>query len=317
MIMDTIDRRDFVRFIGAGSAGLLLAPAILRACKANGNGNEDCYVNFDGIMPIAMVTDCSRLLLDSGKLSPEITEALTADINLPLTGNLSRLGSSIPFDDESVFTVLEELRQNMGSDPEKNLRKLSMILGWMIFRPLKKAMTDIVHKLVEQGYHYDNIRAYIDTYLMRQFSGDRQGVVVSSEEVQDLLNNILARMITRLHTLKPDYIDGLGWVNRISDWREENHLRMDKYGTLIVEDDQELLEHVIRKYNVYHPGDRLIALVRSDDSGEGTENVEKVILSDPGNSIYAKSLVKGYNNVLRVQDYLQGNIELSKLKKLL
>ncbi len=312
-----IDRRDFFRFMGAGTAGMLIAPALLRACKMNGNGNEDAYVNFDGIMPIAMVTDCSRLLLGCGKLSEEMKQALKADINLPLPGNLSRLGSSIPFDDENIFAALQNIQESWESDPELSLRKFSLLLGWMIFRPLKKTMTDVFHRLVEEGYHYDTIRTYIDTYLLRQFSGDRHNTGTIINDAQDLLQGILPRMITRLHTLKPDYNDGPGWVNRISGWRVDNATRMERYGMLVVEDDPELNDHVIRKYNVYNPGDRIITLVRSMKADSGGETVDKVILSDPGNSIYAKSLVKGYNNVLSVQDYLQGDIDLSKLKKLL
>jgi hypothetical protein len=92
---------------------------------------------------------------------------------------------------------------------------------------------------------------------------------------------------------------------------------MERYGMLIVEDDMNLYDHVISKYNVYNPGDRLIALVRSLNRDFGADSVEKVILSDPGNSVYAKSLLKGYDNMINVQDYLQGTIDLNKLKKML
>jgi hypothetical protein len=312
-----IDRRDFFRFLGTGTAGIMVAPVFLNGCTVNGNGNEDNYVNFDGIMPIAMVTDCSSLLLASGTLSERIAAALKADINLPLAGNLSRLGSSIPFDDENVFDALQGVVSNWDQDTERMAKKLSLILGWVIFRPLKKSMTNIFQKLVDEGYHYDSIRSYFDTYLIRQFSGHRESFANREEDLQDLLTGILPRMITRLHTLKPDYKDGLAWVNRMSNWRMENVSRMEHCGTLIAEDDQDLYEHVIRKYNVYNPEDRLIALARSPEGIAGPEKVEQVILSDPGNSIYAKSLEKGYQNIQTVQDFIDGKIELGKMKKML
>jgi hypothetical protein len=135
--------------------------------------------------------------------------------------------------------------------------------------------------------------------------------------MQELFQGFLPRMITRLHTLKPDYKDGMAWVNRMSEWRRENMQRMDRYGTLLVEDDRELFEHAIRKYNVYNPEDRLIGLVRSMNSNTSAETVEQVILSDPGNSIYSKSLLRGYHNVITVQEYLEAGIDLNKMKKML
>lgn len=312
-----IDRRDFFRYLGYGSAGMVVLPHLLKGCNLNGNDNEDHYVNFEGIMPIAIVSDCSGLVLANGVLKDPIREALTADINLPLPGNPSRLGSSIPFDDVTLLGVLEHLKQNMDPGSDRQLKKLSLLMGWIIFHPLKKSMTTVFSKLVDQGYHYDSIRAYLDTYLIRQVSGIQEDPDLDGEEFAHFFQTMLPRMITRLHTLKPDYNDGPEWVNRMSDWRKANRELTGKYGALIAREDLEMHDQLIRRHNVYNPEDRLICLVRNMDHVVSPAEIEKLIMSDPGNSIYTKGLVSAYHNVMAAQDYFDGNIDLGKLKKML
>lgn len=310
-----IDRREFFRYLGYGSAGMAVLPHFLKGCSMNGNGNEDHYVNFEGIMPIAIVSDCSRLVLANGVLKDPIRTALTADINLRLPGNPSRLGSSIPFDDVTLLGVLEQLKQKMDPGSDRELMKLSLLMGWIIFHPLKKSMTQVFSKLVDQGYHYDSIRVYLDTYLIRQVSGIREDPELDYTEFTNFFQALLPRMVTRLHTLKPDYNEGPEWVNRMSDWRSANRELTEKYGELIAREDREMHDQVIRRYNVYDPGDRLIQLVRNMDHGTNPAEIEKLIMSDPGNSLYTRGLVSAYNNVMAAQEYFDGEIDLARLKK--
>lgn len=312
-----MERRLFFRQMGYGSAGLMILPNLMYSCTSNGNENHDHSVGIDGIMPITAIIDCSALLASSGTLNKEFRTMITGDIHQNLSGNLSRLGSSIPFENELILDYFEYLKNNWDPGIDVNRKKASLILGWFMFQPLKKSMSEVYRKLIAQGYHYDKITNYYDAYLLKQVSGDPDMENLNESSVQELINAMGPRMVTRLHTYKPDYLDGPGWVVRMSDWRIRNKERVDQYGSLIIENNQEKYKIFIKKYNVYNSEDQLIKLVRYDQSEITSETVGKLILADPGNSIYTKSIVQGYKNVIAAVRFLQGESNMDELKQLL
>ncbi len=312
-----IDRRIFFRQMGYGTAGLMVLPNLISSCTLNCNGNQENSTGIEGIMPIAAIIDCSKILMASQALNGEFTNLITGDINRQIPGNLSRIGSCIPFEDDLMLNYFEHLKKAWDPASDVDQKKASLLLGWLIFHPLQKAMSEVYGKLIDQGYHYDAITTYYDTFLFKQISGQQGTVQLSESSAQNLFNTLATRMITRVHTMKPDYQDGPGWVVRMSDWRISNKEKMNQYGSLFIEDDQEKFNHFIKRYNVYNPEDRLIQLVRNEKSSLNSESVDKLILSDPGNSIYTKSLVRGYKNVVAAEQFFQGKFSLGELKQLL
>ena len=215
-----------------------------------------------------------------------------------------------------MVDYLEVLKKDLDPSSETQPKKLSLLLGWLMIHPLKKAMSDVYGKLIDQGYHYDTITLYYDAYMLRQISTDPDSGTPGEKDAQDFLNTLLARMVTRLHTFKPDYLDGPGWVVRMSEWREENPAKMNQYGSLIAEDDPEMYKQFVKRHNVYDPEDRLLDLLRKNGASADPGEVDKLIMSDPGNSIYTKSLVRGYENVLAAEKYFTGKSDITELKKL-
>jgi len=312
-----MERRLFFRQIGYGTAGLMILPNMICSCTLNGNENHDHSVVIDGIMPIAAIIDCSALLATPGTLNKEFRAMITGDIHQDLSGNLSRLGSSIPFGDDQMLEYFENMKNKWDPDIDANRKKASLILGWFMLQPLKKSMSEVYRKLIAQGYHYDGITNYYDAYMLKQVSREPDMEDLNESSVQEFFNSLGPRMVTRLHTFKPDYLDGPGWVVRMCDWRVRNKERVDQYGSLVIENDQEKYRSYIKKYNVYNSEDQLIKLVRDNKSEFTSETVDKLILSDPGNSIYTKSIIQGYKNVLTAEQFFQGNSSLGELKQLL
>lgn len=307
-----MDRRIFFKYLSYGSTGALLAPTLLGGCALNGDSHSDHALSFNGIMPIAGAIDCSKLLLASGVLREPYQQLIRGTINLPLPGNLSRLGASIPFDDQVILECFEKLRKDWNPEEEFQLKKASLLFGWLMFRPMRKSMSEVYRKLVNQGYHYDTITFYYDAFILNQISkAETAGMDVNS--LKELLNTLPARMITRVHTMKPDYLDGPGWVNEMSTWRVRNREHMDQYADLMIESKGDMYDRLIKRYNVYQPEDRLIQFVRNLNGNIDQESIEKLILSDPGTSIYASSLVSGYRNVLNAQEYLDGKSGIGPL----
>jgi len=308
-----MDRRDFFNSLGLGSAGLMLGSTWLTSCSLGENNENGSAICIGGILPIAYSIDCSRLLLDSGGLDTPYASLLEGDINLRIPGNLSRLGSSVPFGDAPMSEYLAELKAEWNPGEPAAMMKASLAMGWIMVQPLRKSMSQVYKKLISQGYHYDTINQYYDVFMLRQFSGAPDASSSSANDVEHFFRALVPRMITRLHTLKPDYQDGPGWVVRMSEWRKENLDLAESYAEMYVQDDEVLNKHLIDRYNVYDPSDKLIRILRENNAG----SAKKTFLSDPGNSVYAKSLVKGYTNAQALTDYLAGNSGLEDVKALL
>ena len=312
-----MERRLFFRQMGYGSAGLMILPNMMYSCTLNGNENHNYTVGIDGIMPIATILDCSALLISTDALNKDFRSMVTGNIHQNLPGNLSRLGSSIPFENDHVLDYFENMKNNWDPGIDVDRKKISLILGWFMIQPLKKSMSEVYRKLIAQGYHYDRITIYYDAYMLNQVSGEPDMEELNESSVQEFFNSLGPRMVTRLHTFKPDYLDGPGWVVRMCDWRIRNKDRVEQYGSLVIENDQEKYKNFIKKYNVYNPDDQLIKLIRDEKSACTSETVDKLILSDPGNSMYTKSIVQGYKNVIAAEQFFQGKSSLGELKKLL
>jgi len=309
-----MDRRIFFKYLSYGSSGALLAPTLLGSCTLNGDSHSDHALSFNGIMPIAGAIDCSRLLLASGVLREPYMQLIHGSIHQSLPGNLSRLGSSIPFDDQVILECFEKLRKDWDPEDTQQIKKASLLFGWLMFRPMRKSMSEVYRKLVNQGYHYDTITYYYDAFILNQISGaDNADLDLNS--LKELLHTLPARMITRVHTLKPDYLDGPGWVNEMSSWRVQNREHMDQYAEWMAGKDDEMHDRLIKRYNVYQKEDILIQFVRTLRGTADKEYVEKLFLSDPGNSIYTRSLISGYQNVLNAQEYLDGNSGIGPLNQ--
>jgi len=308
-------RRNFVKYAGLGGAGLLVLPTIIRGCSFNGNGEGDGTVSIEGIMPIAFSLDCTKLLKASGSLNDQFRNLITADIHRRIPGNISKLGCSIPFETESMKAYLETFPDQWDPSSDAGQMKAALLLGWLVFHPLKKAMSEVYSKLISQGYHYDTITEYYDGFMLRQVSGKHGTENMPEKDLEEWMNLIPARTVTRFHTLKPDYLDGAGWVNRMSEWRKENVEAMQRVAGQYATDDQEMYNRFIKRYNVYREDDRLVELVRNMTKPEDPESVRKLILSDPGSSLYTKSMVKGYENILAAQDYFGGNSGFEVLNK--
>jgi hypothetical protein len=308
-----MDRRVFFNQLGLGSAGLLLGSSWLSSCSFGENGDNGSAIGIGGILPIAYSIDCSRLLIEAEGLEEPYSSLVKGDINLRIPGNLSRLGSSVPFGDAPMTEYLAELKAAWDPGEPAAMMKTSLAMGWIMVQPLRKSMSQVYKKLISQGYHYDTINRYYDVFMLKQLSGDPEVAVSSAEDVEHFFRALVPRMITRLHTLKPDYQDGPGWVVRMSEWRKENLNLAKSYAEMYVQDDEELNKHLIRRYNIYDPSDKLIRLLREGNAG----SAQKTFLSDPGNSVYSKSLVKGYTNAQALTNYLAGNSGLEEVKALL
>ena len=315
--MKTLNRRVFFKNLTYGSILITFFPSLISACKQGLlKDNLNC-IDFDGILPVTFINDCSLLLLESKILPEDLQKSLTANINLNLPGNLSRIAAAMYFSDEQILHMLKDLVQKWKErTPELKLEhKLSLYLGWFIYSSIQDGLGDLYHKLIDKGFHYNDIRICHDSYLMRQFVEKMPDEnIPDPEEILDLTNIMLPRMITRLHTLKPDPDDGTEWVNRMATWRRENYQVMTKFASAMVKPDQEQIDLFIVKPGFYNPEDPLISIVRNLQRGESLEKdrILSVVENSPGKSLYAKSLALGFKRVVLTGNYFTGELSFDE-----
>jgi hypothetical protein len=192
--------------------------------------------------------------------------------------------------------------------------RYSLFLGWIIYSGFRNETGKLYHKLIDNGYHYDDIRICHDAFIFTEISNDpSEGTKPSREELAELFSIMLPRMITRLHTFKPDTQDGKQWVIDMTNWRKANKALMDKYAAEMVNPDQDNIEKFIIKPGFYTNGDKIIQLARNlKNGGQVTaDQIASTLKSDSGNSLYAKALVTGIKKAVLTDQYFTGDLSFS------
>jgi len=312
--MEIWNRRDFFRQMSYGSAAIALSPAILSACQTGNSAGISNCIDLDGILPVAFINDAAGLILKSNKISGPTVEALTADINLNIPGNMSRISASMPFTDKKIFELLEKIKQYWKDrTPEMKLEhKYSLLLGRILYSDFEANTGELYHQLIGKGYHYDDIRICHDAYILRQISNysTRTDPRCTVEELSELFQLMLPRMITRLHTFMPDTEDGMKWILDMGQWRKANKDLMRKYAGACLHPEEDHIEKFVNQSGFYSEADKIIQLSRNLINGVqvSPEEISSTLKSDSGNSLYAKCLVKGIKKAELTDLYFTGNL---------
>lgn len=294
-----MERRNFVRNVAATGTAIMIAPSLL----ALENSLKADPSMAGGILPFILFEDCINIILQSPSLQPEIKDALRGDIRKQVNGNIARLANVLPDGSEKISGYLIQLAKDSGTNMMKwHNEKLSFVLGWFIFKAGIKNIAAYNQKLVRGKANIEEIRQYQDTHLIRARFGIAGSSGISGEQFSSLMLQFIGRVVTRIHTLTPDKKDGGSWVLRVSDWREQNSKIMDLYGNAIQNPDPDKVQLYVKKCNLYDPSDPLIA---GKFQINDTEKENR--------SLYAKSVINGYNAAIGVQAFLNGKSDLKKV----
>ena len=311
------NRRDFLRQISYGSTAILISPSILSACQTGTVPGEKNSIDLDGIIPITFINDAAGLILMNGNISETTREALTADINLNISGNMSRIAAGLCLPEVKILDLLAKLKREW-SDRDSDMKlehKYSLFLGWIIYSGFRTVTGDLYHKLINKGYHYDDIRIFHDAFMFRQISNisSTTDPLCSVQELAELFQIMLPRMITRLHTFMPDSDDGKQWVLDITEWRKANKKLMSKYAAAYVNPSTENIERFILQPGFYAVDDQIIQIARKLHNGVhvSAEEISSTLKSDSGNSLYAKSLVRGLKKAELTDQYFTDKLSHS------
>ncbi len=305
----TINRRSFIRNNAIGAAGFMFIPSVLSASFKNYT-NTNIQQNFmGGLTPISLIDNACMLAFCSGRLSQESQNVITTDIHLRDTpGNKGRLAVAFPPNHQGILELIDIVKNS--SDTKFIKEKRALVFGWVAVN----AVQDHINKTL-QSKNADEIklaRLHQDALVVRGFSTGYSFSRLKENEVVKLLESMLTRTITRVHTLKPDSDDGISWVNRMSEWRKQNVANMKLFAGAILKPNTKLAGD-----GFYNENEKVIetsvklqnsVLVKPDKVAESIESSQAV-------SLYGKATAEAAKNILIIDDYLNDKISSSDLKK--
>ena len=307
-----INRRKFIQQSALGSAGAMLTPAFVssNALFANPAGSKQKLL-MSGITPVSVIDSACMLAYRSGKLSPSSEQIIISDMHMrDVPGDKGRLAVIFPPGSIKLIELVRTIKTNPETKHAKQKRVLAF--GWAAVNAVDKNINRALKNM--SADELEQTRMHQDAVVIQNFSLPEFDITkAGAQDMEDLLNSMLVRTTTRVHTYKPDSDDGIGWVNRMTDWRKQYAERMKTYARILVSPDVAKAGE-----SFYNSGDGIISAA---DKLQKAQNVqpEKIegYLREKTSSDYAKAMTEATVNILAINSYLEDKLTEKKLTELL
>ena len=299
-------RRKFFTQLSLGGSALVMAPTLLRAASLHPT-NANSFV-LRGLLPVALVEDCFDLAFVLPDLSNLTKMALAGDIDLKIPGNKGRLAPSLLLKMETLPDVLKKIKEPAEEAKSIQADKLSFLLGILVNNALHDQLQPVYQQYPNDT---EELSIYQDTYLLRTLAGT-EAVRIKYEDLNQLLNVLLPRTVTRVHTLIPGE-DGPDWVVRMGRWRKENQERMEQYARIYTQPDPAKEKKYVRDARLFAADDPIIQLARKTQNGERVEAKElnrstETAMGGQG-SRYCRAVATGIHRIRTVDKFLRETID--------
>lgn len=249
------------------------------------------------LLPFMLFEDVARLAAQSPELDDKYKQAIIGNLHHPAEGNLARLAWSQKDNKTLAGELLDQIFKNDNTPlPRWKMEKTSFVIGWLIFNAVMAVFDKELIKFSSPAHQIGTIKIYQEAHLIASRYGTGADLSKSQPgDVSDALRAMLARAITRVHTLTPDATDGGDWAIRTSQWRAQNKILMDIYDDAIFKPDAQKYQKYCQDVNLFSTSDALIKSNYTFGTHLATNN-----------SLYAKAIIKGYKALLDFQAYTYG-----------
>lgn len=314
--MDNINRRNFLRNSAIGSAGLMLLPNMLSASLSNTLGLAGQRNLSGGLTPISIIDNACMLAFCSGEVSQKSQNVLFADPHFSekAIGNKARLAVALPAFDKSLIRLIQSVKDNHDElrGTEHLAGKHAMLFGWVAVNATYKFVNSEMNPKDDEEATL--MRMHQDAVIIQGFSTETDPQKANKEDVEALLNAMLTRTTTRIHTMKPDSDDGIGWVNRMSEWRRQNLENSRKFAEVIVNPKESLAGK-----QFFSEKDEIVAAAIKLQNSEfiTSEKVLKIINNDAYKSNFGKALASAALSIIAIDKYLTRDISKTQMKEIL
>jgi hypothetical protein len=307
-----INRRKFIQNSTITSAGMFLLPSMIQASSMFQRTPDGMSITMIGLTPISIIDGACMLAFRSGALSVASQEVITSDIHLRGTpGNKGRLAVLMPPMNKKILELVKTLKS--GKNTKYFKEKRAIAFGWVAVNAVERHINTRLEGKTED--EIIAIRMHQDAMVIHGLSKPEHDTQAASErDMENLLNSILVRTITRVHTLKPDSDDGIGWVNRMSAWRKQNVETMQALAKAIVK------PNILKAGKDFYEGtDKIIAYAIALQKGKLVKSNEIMSIQQEKmpDSLYGKALTEATRNILGIDQFLDNKMNLDEVEALL
>ena len=305
-----INRRGFIKQSSVGSLGLMFIPSLFSESifHTSTSSSNSAKISMSGITPVSVIENACMLAFCSGKLSQDSENAITTDIHLRDTpGNKGRLAVHLPPGNEKIIDLINRIMEDKSI--KYPAEKRAIAFGWAAVNAVENNINSAMQGNSESELRKK--RLHQDALVINGFSKGLNIQNADPADVEALLNTMLTRTLTRIHTLKPDNDDGIGWVNRITAWRKQNVDRMEGLANAIVKPDES-----IAGVSFYNHSDKIINTAIKLQNGAFVSADQTVESLQPENAKcdYAKALAEAVESIVSIDYYLNGNLNETEIR---
>ena len=309
-----VRRREFIKTVVASSAATAFFSSHLMA-ETMSSTSSDSGENHVGIpnrlATYVLLDDVVKLAMTSKLIPAHVNGYIYSDYHVEIPGNISRMGWLVRALEQQVADVIEreknkaksvwtdlsrdELSTRRSNILEENViteSKVALMIGWFMARGIREILGPAWYAAKESE---DDMAVYQDMYVLRQIAGTPEPG--SAETVEDLIQHMIPRAITRIHTLKPDDDDPDNWTVRITDWRDQAAELIKKYAKAYSDPVKAKVQKYVYDSNFYNPDDAVIKAARNH------RRINLATMKNPS-SLYAKALLKGVEGLIDGSKYL-------------
>jgi hypothetical protein len=270
----------------------------------------------NGITPISVIDSACTLAFCCGEVSQMSQNVLYADRHYSgkAIGNKARLAVALPARDASLIKLIQRVKDNHdGLRGTEHLEgKHALLFGWAAVN----AVEQCINASMDASEPADAAlaRMHQDGILLNGFSTEGKLEEVKEEDLEALLNAMLTRTITRIHTLKPDSDDGIGWVNRMSAWRRQNVEYTRNYASVLAEPKLSMAGK-----NFFSEDDRIVQVAIRLQNNEfvAPEEVLDAIGSSGYESDYGRALAQAAQGIIAIDQYLNRELSKTRMREIL
>ena len=306
-----INRRKFIESSALGGAAIMLIPSFASQGALFQSVANKSEILMAGITPVSVIDNALMLAFRTGRLSYRSQQVVPSDIHLRyIPGDKGRLAVVFPPRNTKLLDLITAVKNN--PEIKYGNEKRVLAFGWAAVNAVDRFINRNLKKLNSE--EAVDARMHQDALLIHGFSFPEYNVAEArAVDMENLLNAMLVRTTTRVHTLKPDSDDGIGWVNRMTAWRKENRQKMKAFAKIIIDPD----ENIAGK-SFYNKEENIILAANQLQKARDVhpETLLKY-LDEGGKSDYGKALVEAAKNILAIDSFLESKISSDNLKQLL
>ena len=304
-----LGRRVFLKTLAVSSAGSAFFANILLARNPKVHGMRISPRN--RLTSFAILDDVVELATNSSLVPAKTKGYVYSDFQLAIPGNLSRMSWLVRASEQQVANVIKRekaeaekmwdemsvedlsIRRNKALEEQARTEgKVALMMGWFMSKGIREILEPVWSAA---GDSAGEMAVYQDMFVLKQLA--EKSPAQSIEDIEDLFLQMNPRMITRIHTLIPDFDDGENWTIRITDWRDELKLLIERYARAYVQPEGDKIDRYVHNLEFYDPDDAVIKAAR---------NHRRINLSTMADSrsLYAQALVKGVEGLIQGSKYL-------------